>query len=163
MAEAVQRRPLLYGVLTKTVYTAQAHFAARHASAKHKNKLTEKRRNSRTLRCPTKRDVDPEDTRTFPSPTRRFVGEVRWKTGGTIPVRLSGWPLSFLSSTSTDYGQNTKMPSDQVCRRSPESSPLGLSQPLERLNVSICGIQVRNEVAVTWSPPLGPSVVAFVL
>lgn len=31
----------LYGVLTKTLYTAQAHFAARHASVKHKNKLTE--------------------------------------------------------------------------------------------------------------------------
>lgn len=31
VAEAVQCLPLLYGVLTKTVYTAQAHFAARHA------------------------------------------------------------------------------------------------------------------------------------
>ncbi len=31
----------LYGVLTKTLHTAQAHFAVRHASVKHKNKLTE--------------------------------------------------------------------------------------------------------------------------
>lgn len=38
-----------------------------------------------------------------------------------------------------------------------------LNPAVERRNVLIRGINVRNEVAVTWSPPLGPSVVAFVL
>ena len=46
----------LYGVLTKTLHTAQAHFGVWHASAKHKNKLTENTKTALYPRGPFERN-----------------------------------------------------------------------------------------------------------
>lgn len=54
----------------------------------------------------------------FPLFSAAFYGRSLEEDQGNNTVRLSVWPLSYLSSTSTDYGRDTKMRGGQVCRLS---------------------------------------------
>lgn len=111
----------LYGVLSKTLHTAQAHFAVRHASVKHKNKLTENAKITLYPRGPCERKENKRNPQ-FPFCHPAFNGRSFEEDQGNNTVCLSVWPLSYLSNTSTDYGRNTKMRGDQVCRLSWEFS-----------------------------------------
>ncbi len=76
----------LYGILTKTLRTAQAHFAVRHASVKHKNKLTE---NAQAALYPPRSvwaKTQQKRARVSPPPPLRFLRpKFRGRPGETIP------------------------------------------------------------------------------
>lgn len=150
----------LYGVLTKTLHTAQAHFGVWHASAKHKNKLTENTKTALYPRGPFERNENQRNPE-FPLFHSAFYGRSLEEDQGNNTVCLSVWPLSYLSSTSTDYGRDTKMRDDQVCRLflGVQSSANSCRRGLKSLNPWDSGTNSRRRYFV----PLGPSVVAFVL
>ena len=76
MATTVQCLPL-YGVLTKTRPTAQAHFAIRHASVEHGNKLTENDKTTLYPRGPSRREENKGNLEFPLGPLRFFMAEVR--------------------------------------------------------------------------------------
>lgn len=158
MAIAVQCLPL-YGVLTKTLHTAQAHFAFRHASVKHKNKLTENAKTALYPRGPSERK-EKKTSSEFPLFHSAFYGRSLEEDQANNTVCLSIWPLSYLSSTSTDYCRDTKMRADQVCRLSYEFSRR-LNPAVDGWNLSIREIQGWSRGAVTSSPSVHPLLLLF--